>query len=440
VIEFTDKIKGLLMTNDISGLIEALKDHDFTVRREAALALERIADDRSTDALMDALRYEEWQREYPILAGVRAAAARALGKIGNPSALEPLLGALDDPDDEVKIAAIRSLSGFPSEESIRAIERFVDHPSEDIRRVTIESLAELDHELGLRYAARALDDSSWMVRKAAAKVMRKFGDIRCLQVLLNNLNDLDTEVRHHILLAVVKMGEYAVEPLLDKLSDPQWQTRAMVVEALGEIGSRRAVSRLKGMLAGRGRDENRYVRGKVAEALGRIGDPESLEALHMALKDPYLFVRRKARQAIDIIDVEPDLEKFDDGEISFRYPRFWNLFETRAGDRLIDAWTDNLKIAIKRRRAEGLNADEFSEIILEVLNMRGFLNISRSNITVDSEHGYMITADTKNERILTFIFKKGGYIYYIYFRGPIEEMEESYKYIRVFINTLYIKI
>lgn len=70
----------------------------------------------------------------------------------------------------------------------------------------------------------------------------------------------------------------------------------------------------------------------------------------MALKDPYLFVRRKARQAIDILDVEPDLEKFDDGEISFKYPRFWNLFETHAGDRLIDAWTDNLKIAIKRRR------------------------------------------------------------------------------------------
>lgn len=50
MIEFTDKIKGLLTSNDVSGLIEALKDHEFTVRREAALALERIADDRSTDA------------------------------------------------------------------------------------------------------------------------------------------------------------------------------------------------------------------------------------------------------------------------------------------------------------------------------------------------------------------------------------------------------
>lgn len=71
--------------------------------------------------------------------------------------------------------------------------------------------------------------------------------------------------------------------------------------------------------------------------------------------------------------------------------------------------------------------------------MRGFLNISRSNITVDSEHGYMLRGDTKNERILTFIFKKGGYIYYIYFRGPIEDLKESYKYIRVFINTFTLK-
>lgn len=440
MIAFTDKINALLMSNDVSGLIDALKSHDFTVRREAAVALERIADERSADALMDALRYEEWQKDYPILAGVRAAAARALGKIGNPSAVKPLLRALEDPDDEVKIGAMRSLSEFPSEESLRAIEKFVDHPSEDIRRNSIESIAGLDPELGLRYASRALGDSSWMVRKTAAKVIRRFGDKRCLEVLLDNLNDPDTEVRRHILLAVVNMGEYAVDPLLEKLSDPQWQTRAMVVEALGEIGSRRAVPMLKGMLAGRRRDENRYVRGKVAEALGRIGDPAALEDLHMALRDPYLFVRRKAREAIDIIDVEPDLEEFHDGEISFRYPRFWNIFETRDGERLIDAWSDNLKIAIKRRRAEGLTADEFSEIILEVLNMRGLFNIARSNITVDSEHGYMITADTKNERVVTFIFKKGGYIYYIYFRGPIEDLKESYKYIRVFINTLHVEI
>jgi effector-binding domain-containing protein len=41
---------------------------------------------------------------------------------------------------------------------------------------------------------------------------------------------------------------------------------------------------------------------------------------------------------------------------------------------------------------------------------------------------------------VTFIFKKGGYIYYIYFRGPIEDLKESYKYIRVFINTLHVEI
>jgi len=422
--------------------MEALESDDYTVRLDAALALEELADERSVPALIDALRYEEWQRDYPILGSVRAAAARALGNIGDPRTVEHLITSLEDPDIDVRVSALRALALLRDERAADAVEGYLNDPLEDIRKNAITTLAELDPDRGLREVLAALNDRSWVVRKVAARVIRKLGDEKCLENLIDKLNDPDMEVRRQIILAVVNLGEVAVDPLLERLSEPSWQTRAVLVEALGEIGSRRAVPHLKRMVSGRKRDENRYVRGKVAEALGLIGDPDALESLIEALNDPYLFVRRKAREAIDLIDVEPYLQRFDDGEISFKYPLFWDLLEVKDGEKLITGSCDEqgLKIAFKRKEAAGVTAEEFSDILIDVLNMRGLFNIKKAAVTVDSEQGYMLTGETDKNRIVTFIFKKKGYVYYIYFRGPPENISGSCKYMRVLINTLHVEI
>jgi len=428
----------LLRRGDVYGLMEALEDDDFTVRRDAAEALETLADERALEALIRSLRYEEWQEEYPVLTGVRAASARALGRIGNPKAVDHLIMALDDTDIDVKIAAIRSLSGFPEERVFEAIRRFIDHPDENVRKNAVWALIKLNPERGLRYASMALYDESWVVRKTAARSMIGVADEGYLDILIDKLGDPDSDVRRQALLAVVNIGEAAVKPLIQKLEDPSWQTRAMVAEALGEIGSKKAVKPLKGMLSGRKRDENRYVRGKVAEALGLIGDPEAVEALQRAAKDPYPFVRRKARAALDIIDAKPDLEVFDNGELRFRYPRFWDLSEASEDERLVEgSWDDNLEFVIKRKEVPEITAEEFSEVLFDVLVRKGFFNLSRDIIRIDNEHGYIMTGETKEKRVIVFVFKKKMNIYYIYFRGPLERIRDSYRYIRVFINTLH---
>ncbi|MDI9618105.1 HEAT repeat domain-containing protein [Methanothermobacter sp.] len=43
--------------------MEALESEDYTVRLDAARALEELSDERSVPALIDALRYEKWQRD-----------------------------------------------------------------------------------------------------------------------------------------------------------------------------------------------------------------------------------------------------------------------------------------------------------------------------------------------------------------------------------------
>ena len=47
---------------------------------------------------------------------VRSEAAEALGRLGHPSSIDPLIDALEDPDPRIRISAIRGLSGIEREE------------------------------------------------------------------------------------------------------------------------------------------------------------------------------------------------------------------------------------------------------------------------------------------------------------------------------------
>ena len=99
--------------------------------------------------------------------------SEALGRIGNPKAVDHLIMALDDTDIDVKIAAIRSLSGFPEEGVFKAI-RESYRPS---RRERQEKCCLGPHKTEpLKKGAQVClhgpsHDESWVVRKTAARSM-----------------------------------------------------------------------------------------------------------------------------------------------------------------------------------------------------------------------------------------------------------------------------
>jgi HEAT repeat protein len=83
---FKTKVEKLEEKKDVEGLINALKDKNWLVRKDAAVALGEIGDERAVEPLIQALKDEsEWVPEK---------AAFALGKIGDKRAVEPLIRAL----------------------------------------------------------------------------------------------------------------------------------------------------------------------------------------------------------------------------------------------------------------------------------------------------------------------------------------------------------
>ncbi|MEX2720565.1 MAG: HEAT repeat domain-containing protein, partial [Candidatus Wukongarchaeota archaeon] len=103
--------------NDVEGLIKVLKyKKDFKVRAEAAWVLGKIGDGSAVEPLIHALKDKHWS--------VRWRSPIALGEIGNPIAINSLIQALKDKHWTVRkkaAIALRNLGEPAVEHLIRAL-------------------------------------------------------------------------------------------------------------------------------------------------------------------------------------------------------------------------------------------------------------------------------------------------------------------------------
>ncbi len=86
--------------NDVEGLIDALTYNDNNVRRSAANALGKLGDPRAVEPLIAVLD------DQPL---VREVTAKALGKIGDPRAVDALVQVLKDDKKSIRETAAKAL-------------------------------------------------------------------------------------------------------------------------------------------------------------------------------------------------------------------------------------------------------------------------------------------------------------------------------------------
>ena len=101
----------------VEPLISFLKDENShsSERQAAAKALAKIGDQRAVEPLILVINDTD--------ENVRYVAAEALGKIGNPRAVEPLIAALNDSDKNVRYIAEIALKNFDDARVMQAIEQ-----------------------------------------------------------------------------------------------------------------------------------------------------------------------------------------------------------------------------------------------------------------------------------------------------------------------------
>lgn len=288
-------------------LIQKLKGQDPNVRNKAAKTLGEMKNPRAVEPLINAMK-GNFPYSGPLkdrLVGgefsyVRVAAAEALGEIKDPRAVEPLIDAMKNPHHhKVQEEAARSLGKIGDPRAIEPLMSAVKNDKYDsVRSEAIWALGEMKNPLAV--------DLLISVLKGEIKAPRTIG----APVLVGELDNWAA-------IALREIGEPAVIPLINAykvaLKEKNSSVRLLAEKALKKIKDQRAVEPLIGAL----KDEDWKVREMVADLLGAFNDHRAIEPLIVALVDKHIIVRSSVRGALTKITGEHF------GNDQMKWKRWW---------------------------------------------------------------------------------------------------------------------
>lgn len=145
----------------------------------------------------------------------REKAARALGEIGDPRSVAPLISALKNAGPNVREAVVEAL-GKIGEPAVEPLMDALNHESSDIRRGAAQALGEIKD----RRAVEALittfvEDQDVQVRQSAADALGEIQDQRATHALVPALRT--SAVSQQAAEALIRIGRPAVDPLVAQL-------------------------------------------------------------------------------------------------------------------------------------------------------------------------------------------------------------------------------
>ena len=279
----TPNIAKLRKKGDVPGLIRALRDAtDVSVQKNAVEALGEVGDPQAIEPLIAAcdgvtngdllltmaatLGTFGARAVEPLLAVLenreawvlRGCAAIALGKAGDARAVEPLIAVLENTKEEMG-ARGRAAEALGQLADARAVESLI---------------AALDEDA---------DDELWRIASASASSLGKIGDPRAVEALIAALGGSHENVRANSAGALGLIADArAIPRLIDALEDADGDVRDNAAWALVQIGAP-AVDPLVAAL----NDENRSIRAGSVETLAKLGDtPVSMAAREFARGGP----------------------------------------------------------------------------------------------------------------------------------------------------------
>ena len=270
-------------------LVIALLDHeDERVRAGATVALGESRNPRAVPALMRRfLAYSYF--------GGASESEKALVKIGKPAVL-PLITALQHDKETVRQNAARALGEIGDPRAIEPLKRAF---KSNLKwgRGWAQGVLERFGAPAVPFFIESLESSSPHLRANAAMALGKIGDQRVALPLISALRDENWRVRSNAAFAFEVLKEPAArEPLLLALEDNNVNVRNGAAIALASIGGPRVLDRLIEHLK-----NDAAARPDVAIALGRLGDRKAVEPLINALDDEDDFVRTVVAGALGVL-------------------------------------------------------------------------------------------------------------------------------------------
>ena len=274
-------------TTVVRALIARLKDENAGVRGAAARSLGHLGDPRAVLPLIDVLADSDGE--------VRSAAVEALADLGDPRAIGPIAGLLKDPVTDVKRNALGALSHFDQAVPTAPVVALLDDPDADVRHEAIDLLEHLHARSAAGAIARLIHDPSPDVRHSVVSTLGSLGAQSGVAAITEALSDANADVRQAALGALNDLkAPIAEATLLNLMKDSNADVRQRAAELAGERSVVGAIPQLRRLID----DARSDVREAATQALGHIADPAARQALQAALQSPDPKVRRAAAEAL----------------------------------------------------------------------------------------------------------------------------------------------
>jgi HEAT repeat protein len=250
----------------------------------------------------------------------RACGLDVLARLGDEELPELVTEALSDTSPTVRVAALRAVPGVTAVD-VDAVGERVHDPDEEVRRLAVEALAGVDDDRVLVYLIDACHDPARAIRDAAGDAVVDRRSVPLVRLLIRALDKPHLRATAAGLLA--RMGSVAARELVDAIEDADSETRDLIGEILTAAGARRALlvdlrdrrpeQRRRAMealalmemgkaldpLVERLQDPDGMVRARAASILGDIGDSRAVPALtRVASFDPDVEVVAAAELAL----------------------------------------------------------------------------------------------------------------------------------------------
>ena len=278
-------------------------------------AIEILAEtrsDKTVEPLILALKdSDDW---------VRIKAVEALGNIGSDKAVDPLIPTLNESHHNVRCEAAKALGNIGSDKAVDPLIQLFNS-DEYLHKEVAEALAHIGSDKAVEFLIQLRNSDKCLLENALEVLTNIRSQIQYVPTketwvsdeTIDALNDSDDGVRRDAAEALGKISsDKAVEPLIEALKDLDNYLRMRAVEALGKIGSDKVIEPLIQSL----KDSDDFVRMSAVEALGKIGSDKVIEPLIQSLKDLDDFVLRIAVEALGKIGsdkaVNPLIEALKD--------------------------------------------------------------------------------------------------------------------------------
>jgi HEAT repeat protein len=211
----------------------------------------------------------------------RSNAARALGLMGEKSAVKPLISILlSDPEDGPRSCAAEALGEIGIADAADALIKGLNDSNIAVRRKSAKTLGRIKDEKAVEPLIKVLKDSNYKVRADAATALKEIGDERAVaplievldawgggwywsvdhfikgalqsfkskrtaELLIDAFKSDNIGIKEPASEVLAKMGNIALKPLIKALEDEDLETRYYAAKSLGVKKDKRAIKALR---------------------------------------------------------------------------------------------------------------------------------------------------------------------------------------------------